>query len=199
MPDRAKVWSWFEYNAHEGKNMTVTTITRNPLQSHWARTSTFLIPNAKVAFKDRRTLSGRENGGSTSLPWSMACRIQLYVEIDRYIGLPIFFPIFKHFTIIGYRFWKKKISVLNFFFFFCRHIHNYTEQAITSSEICSLHLTHPSVHTLGAVGTHTPGAVDTVHSGEAPAQPPHVTLYKINLFETRWIILTFTIEPLFYQ
>ncbi len=26
------------------------------------------------------------------------------VEIDRYIGLPIFFQIFKHFTIIGYRF-----------------------------------------------------------------------------------------------
>ncbi len=33
------------------------------------------------------------------------------LEIDRYIGLPIFFPIFKHFTIIGY---EKKI----FFFFF---------------------------------------------------------------------------------
>ncbi len=28
----------------------------------------------------------------------------LLLEIDRYIGLPIFFPIFKHFTIIGYRF-----------------------------------------------------------------------------------------------
>ncbi len=43
----------------------------------------------------------------------------------------------------------------------------------------------------------------TVHSavdpGEAPARPPHVTLYKIHLFETRWIILTFTIEPLFPQ
>ncbi len=35
----------------------------------------------------------------------------LLVETDRYIGLPIFFPIFKHFTIIGYRFCKKKISV----------------------------------------------------------------------------------------
>ncbi len=57
------------------------------------------------------------------------------VEIDRYIGLPIFFPIFKHFTIIGYRFCKKKISVLIliFFFFFFYiyifflYIHNYTE------------------------------------------------------------------------
>ncbi len=29
------------------------------------------------------------------------------LEIDRYIGLPRFVPIFKHFTIIGYRFWKK--------------------------------------------------------------------------------------------
>ncbi len=26
------------------------------------------------------------------------------IEIDRYIGLPIFLPLFKHFTIIGYRF-----------------------------------------------------------------------------------------------
>ncbi len=31
---------------------------------------------------------------------------ELKIEIDRYIGLPIFFPIFKHFTIIG--FVKKK-------------------------------------------------------------------------------------------
>ncbi len=36
--------------------------------------------------------------------------VKLLIEIDRYIGLPIFFPIFKHFTIIGYRFCKKKIS-----------------------------------------------------------------------------------------
>ncbi len=35
------------------------------------------------------------------IPWI------LKLEIDRYIGLPIF----KHFTIIGYRFCKKKISV----------------------------------------------------------------------------------------
>ncbi len=27
---------------------------------------------------------------------------ELLLEIDRYIGLPIFFPIFKHFTIIGF-------------------------------------------------------------------------------------------------
>ncbi len=33
--------------------------------------------------------------------------------------------------------------------FIC-HIHNYT-----SSEMCSLHLTHPSAHTPGAVDTHT--------------------------------------------
>ncbi len=50
-------------------------------------------------------------------------------------------------------------------------------QSITSSEMCSLYLTHPSAH--------TPGAVDTVHSGNAPAQPPHVNLYTIHLFETR--------------
>ncbi len=38
-----------------------------------------------------------------------------------------------------------------------------TIQSITSSEMCSLHLTHPSAHTPGAVDTHThthtPGAV----------------------------------------
>ncbi len=40
------------------------------------------------------------------------------LEIDRYIGLPIFFLIFKHFTIIGYRFWEKKTITNHFFFFF---------------------------------------------------------------------------------
>jgi len=39
------------------------------------------------------------------------------LEIDRYIGVPIF----KHFTIIGYRF-KNKTKKNPFF-----HIHNYTE------------------------------------------------------------------------
>ncbi len=46
----------------------------------------------------------------------------LILEIDRYIGLPIFFPIFKHFTIIGYRFWKKTITDIFLFV-----IHDYTE------------------------------------------------------------------------
>ncbi len=40
------------------------------------------------------------------------CRL----EIDRYIGLPIFFLIFKHFTIIGYQVWKKKNDNQYFFF-----------------------------------------------------------------------------------
>ncbi len=44
------------------------------------------------------------------------------LEIDRYIGLPIFFPIFKHFTIIGYV--KKNIGFELLLFFY---IHNYTE------------------------------------------------------------------------
>jgi len=77
------------------------------------------------------------------------------LEIDRYIGLPIF----KHFNVFSV-----------------------------------------DTHTPGAVDTHTPGAVDThththtwssgdththtVYSGEAPARPPHVTLYKIHSFET---------------
>ncbi len=33
--------------------------------------------------------------------------LNFLLEIDRYIGLPIFSPIFKHFTIIGYQYWKK--------------------------------------------------------------------------------------------
>ncbi len=36
--------------------------------------------------------------GST---FSLLSRVKFFLEIDRYIGLPIFFPIFKHFTIIG--------------------------------------------------------------------------------------------------
>ncbi len=38
-----------------------------------------------------------------------------FIEINRYICLPIFFPIFKHFTIIVYRFCKKKNWLKNFF------------------------------------------------------------------------------------
>ncbi len=73
------------------------------------------------------------------------------VEIDRYIGLPIF----KHFTIIGYRFKKKTIFFIYFYL-------SYTIiQSITSSEMCSLYFTHPSTHTWSSGHTHTPGAVDT--------------------------------------
>ncbi len=71
------------------------------------------------------------------------------------------------------RYFSRYLSILPLSFFLSHTI----IQSITSSEMCSLYLTHPSAHTLGAV--------DTVHSGEAPAQPPHVTLYKIHLFETR--------------
>ncbi len=53
------------------------------------------------------------------------------VEIDRYIGLPIFFPIFKHFTIIGYRFKKNKGYIYVIVTY--RII-----QSLTSSEMCSL-------------------------------------------------------------
>ncbi len=35
------------------------------------------------------------------------------VEIDRYIGLPIFLQIFKHFTVTGYRYKKKKMFYLS--------------------------------------------------------------------------------------
>ncbi len=71
----------------------------------------------------------------------------LKLEIDQYIGLPIFFSIFKHFTIIGFE-KNKKIKLYRVLYTII--------QSITSSEMCSLYLTHPSAHTLGAV--------DTVHS-----------------------------------
>ncbi len=94
---------------------------------------------------------------------------------------PIFFLIFKHFTIIGYQFWKKKTIYIYIYIYYSYYYYlfffvTYTIiQSITSSEMCSLYLTHPSVHTPGAVDTHThthleqwthththtPGAVDT--------------------------------------
>ncbi len=68
------------------------------------------------------------------------------LEIDQYIGLPIFSPIFKHFTIIGYRFWKKRY--ISFFFFFLFFVTYTIIQSITSSEMCSLYLTHLEQWTL---------------------------------------------------
>ncbi len=71
-----------------------------------------------------------------------------FLEIDRYIGLPIFFPIFKQFYHNRLSVKKKKNVFVTYTII----------QSITSSEMCSLDLTHPSAHTLGAVGT--------VHLGE---------------------------------
>ncbi len=59
------------------------------------------------------------------------------LEIDRYIGLPIF----KHLTIIEYRL-KKKKKKKNYL----SHTQLYS-RSITSSEMCSLYLTHSSTHT----------------------------------------------------
>ncbi len=73
----------------------------------------------------------------------------IFLEIDRYIGLPIFFPIFKHFTIIGYRFCQFLFYFCTFFF--C-HIHNYTEY---NQQWNVFSVFDPSKY------THTPGAVDT--------------------------------------
>ncbi len=44
----------------------------------------------------------------TAQELSLSYIVYYLLEIDRYIGLPIFLPIFKHFTIIGFRFCKKK-------------------------------------------------------------------------------------------
>ncbi len=47
-------------------------------------------------------------------------------------------------------------------------------QSITSSEICSLHLTHPSAHTLGVVGSRRSGARGAV-GGSGLAQGSHLS------------------------
>ncbi len=86
--------------------------------------------------------------------------------------------------------------------FIC-HIHNYTEiitSSITSNEMCTLHLSHPSAHTLGAVGSRhccARGAVGgsvpcsrvspqswTIPAG-AKIQTPTTSNYKSNALSTR--------------
>ncbi len=125
--------------------------------------------------------------------WNHLTNRRSILEIDRYIGSPILTVKKK----IKFKFKKKKLYYLS----------HTIIQSITSSEMCSLYLTHPRTHTLGAVNTHTHThtwssghcSLSGWSSGNAPARPPHVTLYKIHLFETCETILTFTIEPLFRQ
>ncbi len=79
------------------------------------------------------------------------------LEIDRYIGLPIYFPIFKHFTIIGFE--------KNYYIFFYFYLSHTIIQSITNSEMCSLYLTHPSTHTWSSGHTHTHTHTHTWSSG----------------------------------
>ncbi len=88
---------------------------------------------------------------------------RLKVEIDRYTDILAFY--------------HNRISVWKNYYYYFLFVTYTIIQSITSSEMRSLYLTHPSAHTLGAV--------DTVHSGNAPVRPPHVTFNKIRLFETR--------------
>ncbi len=138
-------------------------------------------PSLYCIAKNSDNNNNNNNNNSSHI---LANTMFLLVEIDRYIGLPIFFPIFKHYTIIGYRFWKKTITEIIYIFFFF-HIHNYTEYN-QQWNVFSVFDPSKCIHTWssGHTHTHTLGAVDTVHSGEAPARPPHVTFYKIHLFET---------------
>ncbi len=57
----------------------------------------------------------------------------------------------------------KNCSTLNKYNIFVFVTYTIIQSIITNSEICALHLTHPSTHTPGAVDTHThthtPGAV----------------------------------------
>ncbi len=63
-------------------------------------------------------------------------------------------------------------------------MHNYTEYNQQWNLVICIWLIRMHTHLEQWTHTHTLGAVDTVHSGNAPARPPHVTLYKIHLFET---------------
>ncbi len=114
------------------------------------------------------------------LPASLRCFKAISpkkLEIDRHIGLPIFFQIFEHFTIIGYRFCKKECFF--FFFFFC-HIHNYTEYN-QQWNVFSAFDPFECTHTWSSGHCSLSGWCP----GNAPARPPHVTFNKIHLFETR--------------
>ncbi len=80
-----------------------------------------LLTQACLHFCRTGQLTSSEHAKYTLIIYDYICfplcaHILYFVEIDRYIGLPIFFPIFKHFTIIGFE--KKKISVLNYYFCF---------------------------------------------------------------------------------
>ncbi len=52
-------------------------------------------------------------------------------------------------------------------------------QSITSSEMCSLYLTHPRAHTLGAVGSRRCGARGAV-GGSVPCSRVSPQLWTIN-------------------
>ncbi len=93
----------------------------------------------------------------------------------------IFFPIFKHFTIIGY----------NFFFYICPAI----IQSITSSEMCSLHLTHPSAHTPGAVDTHT----HTWSSGHCSLRRSSSTTTACNFIQDSLVWNTLNYINIYYR
>ncbi len=51
------------------------------------------------------------------------------------------------------KYYDFNLVILEIFFFYVALKHRRIIQSITSSEMCSLHLTHSSAHTLGAVGT----------------------------------------------
>ncbi len=74
-----------------------------------------------------------------------------------------------------------------FFLVFFLYIHNYTEYNQQWNFV--LYIRPIQVH------TH----LEQCSLRRSSSTTTHVTLYKIDLFETRWIILTFTIEPLFRQ
>ncbi len=104
-----------------------------------------------------------------------------WVEIDWYIGLPIFSPIFKHFTIIGYRFWNIYIYI---YFFLISHIHNYTEY---NQQWNVFSVFEPSKHTHTHTHTHTHKHIDThthTHTHTHTWSSEHCSLRKSSSMTT---------------
>ncbi len=114
---------WQSYKFHNQCSTSQKNSSHTPIDSIWVLLKSHAF--ALSALENVQLCSSQE-----SKPY--------IIEINRY------------FTIIGYRFWKKMITV----FFFISHIHNYTEYN-QQWNVFSAFDPSKCTHTLGAVDTHT--------------------------------------------